>query len=176
MIKTSKYIIDTNVPCMAGKSDPTILSKEESRCAQICATFINSFIHNEDSKLVLDQGYEIVKEYRNNITNNNQPTLANYFLDWVYQYLSRILIEDFIFLDKTDNNEYVDYPKHQELSKFDISDRKFIALANAHYEHPPIVQGTESKWWMLREIFETCGIHILFLDEEYIRFNLERMK
>ena len=50
---------------------------------------------------------------------------------------------------------------------FDLSDRKFIALANMHVEKPPIVEGTDGKWWGYVEAFGRYGITIQFLDEEY---------
>ena len=48
-------------------------------------------------------------------------------------------------------------------------DRKYIALAFQHKEHPPIVEASDSKWWGIREEMERCGLNIRFIDETYIK-------
>ncbi len=86
---------------------------------------------------------------------------------WLYQHLSQIHNNDYINLEKDEHNNYVMFPNVSALSSFDPSDRKFIALANAHPEHPAIVQGTDGKWWGFKDVLEGLGIHIEFLCEEY---------
>jgi len=164
-----KCIIDTNVPCMANSADPTDMTELEVNCAIRCSDFIKKFIDDKSSKLVVDQGREIVGEYEKNISQTGQPGMANLFLDWVYQYLCRMAVEDFIYINKTSENEYEEFPNHKGLKGFDPADRKFVAVAHAHPHHPVIIQGTDSKWWRFKEVLKACGIEIHFIDEEYMK-------
>ena len=54
------------------------------------------------------------------------------------------------------------------MKNFDLSDRKFVAVANAHQEKPPILEGTDSKWWGWKDALAEVGIKVVFLDEAYI--------
>lgn len=50
-----------------------------------------------------------------------------------------------------------------------MSDRKFVAVVNAHKKKPPIYQATDSKWWGWNDALEEVGIHVEFLCPDYIK-------
>ncbi len=52
--------------------------------------------------------------------------------------------------------------------EYDRSDRKFLAVAAAHAEHPPILQSFDSKWWGWRDALAKIGVTIRFLCEDDI--------
>ena len=81
---------------------------------------------------------------------------------------------DFIHLNKISENEYDPYPEDKDLREFDPPDRKYIALSYVHPENPPILEGTDSKWWGIREQLSKNGIPVIFVDEEYIKNKYER--
>ena len=64
---------------------------------------------------------------------------------------------------------YLEFPNHQGLAGFDPSDRKFIAVANAHPSKPHILQATDSKWWGHRRALAEAGITVHFLAPDYVR-------
>ena len=72
-------------------------------------------------------------------------------------------------LEKDDNGEYTNFPLDGDTKDFDRSDRKFVALANKHVEKPPIIEGTDGKWWGYVEAFKKYGIRIQFIDEGYVQ-------
>lgn len=75
----------------------------------------------------------------------------------------------------SDNAPYfVEFPDHEGLKDFDISDRKFVAVANAHESKPPILQATDSKWWGWKAHLAQCGITVQFLCPEEIAETYER--
>lgn len=162
-------IIDTNVPLQSGKSVAS-LTIEEAKCAKECSRFIHDFINNPDSILVLDANGKVYEEYRTNIEAlRNEPNLAKQFLNWVHIYHNkRILPENHVQLTEIAENEFVEFPSCSELNDFDSKDRKFVALANAHKEHPPIIEGTDGEWWVYRDVLLQKGISVKFLCEEYI--------
>ena len=58
------------------------------------------------------------------------------------------------------------------VSRFDPDDRKFIAVALAHSEKPPILQAVDSAWWNYRDALRQNGITIDFICEDDIRLML----
>ena len=171
----AKYIIDTNVPMQAAK-DPSNMNEIEALCSERCLNFIQSFINDPTSKLVLDDCWEIFNEYRKNIPQNAAPSIATIFMKWVCKRINEISVEDYLHLAKDCNGLYKDFPSHNGLKNFDNADRKFIALANTHPEHPAIIQGTDYKWHNFEKIFSDFGIVIFFLCDEYIQYRLKTRK
>ncbi len=162
-----KYIVDTNVLCMARERYDE-MTPSEAKCAMACINFITEFMKN-DYRLVLDKDREILGEYERNINTKGQPTLATIFMKWIYEYISKAEVNDiYVDLLKREQDDYETFPINKRLREFDNSDKKFVALANAHPENPPIVQGTDCKWWGFRDVLAECGIQVDFLCEEYI--------
>lgn len=65
-----------------------------------------------------------------------------------------------------DHQMFEEFPDHEGLSDFDISDRKFVAVANAGEEKPPILQAVDFKWWGWKDALAAVGITVHFVDEE----------
>ena len=57
----------------------------------------------------------------------------------------------------------------RSLNDFDPDDRKFIAVAVAHLEQPPILQAVDSQWWDFRDAFRRNGVTVKFICEEDIQ-------
>lgn len=60
-------------------------------------------------------------------------------------------------------HDFVEFPDHEDLADVDPSDRKFVAVANAHRDKPPIIEATDSKWWGWKDALEECGITVEFV-------------
>ena len=159
----TKIILDTNVPTMAAIA-PNKCSSDKLEIQKKCIDYIYNLTKGK-TKLVLDMGYEIFNEYINNVEKNTN--IGDIFLKWLYSYIAKIDMSNFLMLEKDDNKEFVSFPINEDTKNFDPSDRKFVALANIHPEKPPIIEGTDAKWWGYKEAFLKYGIKIHFLDEEY---------
>jgi hypothetical protein len=59
---------------------------------------------------------------------------------------------------------------------YDPSDRKFLAVAAAHKERPPILQALDSKWWGWQAALATIGVKIHFLCPEIEQKYGEKME
>ena len=162
-----KYIIDANVVLLAGTPVKDIPS-DQLLCAQKCIKFINNFVTKADNMLVLDAEGRIMKEYRGLYSLDRDPNIATVFYRWACRNVPKNA-EDFISLKEIAENEFESYPDSEQLKRFDPPDRKYIALAFQHKEHPPIVEANDSKWWGIREEMERCGLNIRFIDETYIK-------
>jgi len=73
-----------------------------------------------------------------------------------------------------DGDSYSEFPDHAGLSSFDISDRKFVAVAKKHPDEPPILQATDSKWWGFKDVLNDVGISVTFLCPEYVKAKYEK--
>ena len=47
--------------------------------------------------------------------------------------------------------------------RFDPDDTKFLAVAAAHAEHPPVLQSLDSKWWGWRDALAAKSVAIHFI-------------
>lgn len=159
-----KIILDTNVPAKAAVS-PESCPAEELKMQRACMKYIEELTENKNRKLVLDLDHEIWKEYHTNVYKNSN--MGKIFFKWLYEYYATISPEDNIKLQKNSEGKYLDFPYDENTEEFDESDKKFVALANAHEEKPPIIEAADSKWIGFEECFAKYGIHIEFLDRDY---------
>ncbi len=160
-----KCIVDTNVPKTANlATQPDPDSDVPYSCVLSCIEAVEHVI--ETRGLIIDAGDEIFDEYRGQLSMSVQPGVGDSFLKWVHdnRYDSRVC--DRVTITKR-GNSYVEFPIHKGLANFDISDRKFVAVANAHDEKPPILQATDSKWCGWKDALEQVGITVNFLCPKY---------
>ncbi len=166
-----KIIMDTNVAVKAATPQQDC-KEEEWEMRKMCVDFIRNLVKNPNSKLVLDLGFEIIKEYRNRIPKNTNE--GQIFWRWFDTYIGRISLEDFVKLDKDAEGNYKRFPLEDRTKEFDLNDRKFVALSRTHSEHPPIVEAADGKWLGFKEVFEEYGVHIEFLDMDYAKMMYKR--
>ncbi len=164
-------IIDANVPCQAGKS-PSGLSPEEAVCTSICSRFIGEFIKDKSSRLALDDAYRILNEYGRVcvVNSRHEPNMTSIFRRWAHEYYAKNYCKgDVVTLNELGENHYLEYPDDPALIAFDLHDKKYIAVAYAHPEHPHIYNAMDTDWWPVRKILAALGITVNFICEEYIR-------
>jgi len=135
-------LVDTNVPKTANlvmQPDPD--SDVSDDCVQACIEAVEH-IKIGQCVLVIDAGDEIFDEYQQQLSMRGQPGVGDSFMKWVYDH--RWNADKVTQVPITKNgNSYDEFPDHVGLNDFDPSDRKFVAVANAHPEKPPIVQATD---------------------------------
>ncbi len=164
----AKCIIDTNVPVVANYAkNPANIQEDLIDCVLKCIDAIEHVTTRENS-LVIDEGNEIFDEYlRNNLSLKGQPGMGDRFMRWVHDNRWKFSPGNRITITK-DDDSYEEFPNHDDLQEFDISDRKFVAVANAHPEKPPILQATDSKWWGWKDALNDVGIAVIFLCPDYV--------
>ena len=161
-----KSVVDTNVPKIANlASDPTAIPKKLTGCVLACVEAVSHVV--EKGGLVLDSGDEIFTEYRSNLSLSGQPGVGDGFMKWVHD--NRWSLPETDRVKITPNGtSYDEFPDHVGLVNFDNSDRKFVAVANAHPTKPPILQATDSKWWGWRIALKETGITVHFICHDFI--------
>lgn len=164
---SSPIIIDTNVPKTANLAvNPMSVPEDLIICVQQCVSSITEVI--EKGNLVLDDGDEIFDEYRGELSMSGQPGVGDKFLKWLHYNRYSFPESDRVMITPN-GDSYDEFPNHSGLTNFDVSDRKFIAVANAHPKKPPIVEATDSKWWGWKKALDESGIKVNFLCPDYVK-------
>jgi len=162
-----KCLVDTNVPVTANKAKNIELIPDELvRCVFSCIEAIEHVVKN--SGLVIDSGDEIFSEYRKNLKLRGQPGVGDKFMKWVHDKRWSFPKEDRVTITKV-GKSYKEFPAHAGLADFDNSDRKFVAVANAHPEKPPILQATDSHWLKWIDALQEVDIKVLLLCPVHIK-------
>ena len=131
----SAIVIDTNVLLVAdGQAE-----QMSPQCRVACVKRLQKV--QSDEQVVLDNSL-ILGEYGNRLDPSRQPTPGSAFLKWLLQ--RRMMPQHVCFVTITATNEeqtvFVEFPADALLMEdFDPADRKFVAVANAHGEKPPIL-------------------------------------
>lgn len=109
-----------------------------------------------------------MREYLRNLSVKEQPGAGDRFLYWLVQNKKERCVWVRITPRSSDPDEFEEFPRHPGLEDFDRSDRKFVAVAAAHPDRPPILQAVDTKWWGWKDALGECGIAVDFLCEDEI--------
>lgn len=142
----AKLIVDTNVAVVANQRD----TQANLACISASVQQLNGFFA-DSVILVLDQQWHILKEYQCNLYATGQPGVGDKFLKWVLtnqanpRRCERVPIT--LKSVREDDTEFVEFPDDPRLDGLDRSDRKFVAVACAHPDKPPIVNAVDNEDW-----------------------------
>ena len=160
-----KCLVDTNVPKTANRAlAPATIPRELTGCVLACVEAVEHIV--KKGGLVMDAGDEIFDEYRRQLSMKGQPGMGDRFLKWVHDNRWKFPDADRVTITKH-GGSYDEFPDHEGLAQFDNSDRKFIAVSNAHPDKPPVLQATDSKWWGWKDALAEVGITVYFLCPDY---------
>ncbi|RJR40670.1 MAG: hypothetical protein C4576_20015 [Desulfobacteraceae bacterium] len=160
-------LVDTNVPKTANLAlDPDKIPQELEGCVLACVEAVEHVV--KKGCLVMDYGDEIFYEYRQNLSMKGQPGVGDRFMKWVHDHRWKLPDVDRVRITRN-GDSYNEFPNHAGLIQFDNSDRKFVAVANAHPNKPPILQATDSKWWGWKDALAEVGITVHFLCPDYVK-------
>ena len=165
-----KCLVDTNIPKTANLARNDIIQDDLAHCVLACIEAVEHVIKKKG--LVIDAGDEIYDEYRQQLSMSGQPGVGDSFMKWVHDNRWILPQEDRVTINKN-GNSYDEFPNHDGLSNFDKSDRKFVAVANAHPSKPTILQATDSKWWGWNKSLEEVGIKVQFICSDYVKAKYE---
>lgn len=159
-------VVDTNVPKIANLAlSSETIPEELFDCVTSCIEAINHVTNKRC--LVIDDKDEIFDEYRRQLCLSGRPGIGDSFIKWVHDHRWGLPNSSRVQITQS-GDSYNEFPDHEGLKSFDKSDRKFVAVANAHPEKPPILQAADSKWWGWRKSLDECGIKVVFLCKAYV--------
>ncbi|HOY68952.1 MAG TPA: hypothetical protein PLP29_18900 [Candidatus Ozemobacteraceae bacterium] len=160
----TRCVVDTNVATTANGRNPG------ASCACVAASSRALMTVMRDGHVFIDARGLIVAEYRANLNAKGQPGAGDMFFKWLLTNewggvrVTRVGITP----KAADPEDFHELPPPLPGVSYDRSDRKFLAVAAAHPEHPPILQAFDSKWWGWRESLAKDGVAIHFLCESDI--------
>ncbi len=160
-----RCVVDTNVATTANGAN----HGAPAACVAASARALQELM--KSGHLFVDDRGGIVVEYRQNLSARGQPGPGDAFFKWVLTYewngqrVTRVTITP---ADRGDGEDFAELPVPPEGTRYDPSDRKFLAVAAAHSEHPPIWQSFDSKWWGWREALGSIDLSVHFLCEKEI--------
>jgi hypothetical protein len=163
-------IVDTNVPKVANQES----EQASGACIVRCTEEIEAFRNGDYGRLVLDDQWQIIKEYKANLQSSGQPGVGDAFLRWV---LTNHTNQDLCWCvpihPLPDGTSFEEFPDDAALARFDKDDRKFVAVAKAcvraHNENPTIWNAVDPHWWIARRELQANDLNIRFLCEDDVR-------
>lgn len=159
-----RVVVDTNVTTTANGAN----AGAPLRCVAASAKALQQVMAG--GHVFIDDGGRIVAEYRANLSAKGQPGPGDAFLKWLLTHewggekVSRVAITP----RANDDEDFAELSEPPSDVVYDRSDRKFLAVAAAHSERPPILQSFDSKWWGWRAALAQDRVAIYFLCEQDI--------
>jgi hypothetical protein len=152
-------VVDTNVLVVANERT----AQAPATCVRACAERLRALI--DAGTLVLDDQWRIIREYQRQASSSGEPGLGDAFLKWALINRTNPQRCDLVALTlRGDGDEdFEEFPDDPALGGFDRSDRKFVAVARASTRRPPVVNATDTDWWLFREPLQRHGVRIIFL-------------
>ncbi len=165
-------VVDTNVPKTANLATKFDLKSDvPCECILACIEAVNHVVKKKC--LVIDSCDEIFDEYRRQLSLQGQPGVGDVFMKWVHDNRWSLPANQRVAITKN-GDSYNEFPEHQNLKNFDISDRKFVAVSNAHESKPTILQATDSKWVGWKDALNECGIMVEFICSKHLHVKYKK--
>jgi hypothetical protein len=154
-----RCVVDTNVAATANNANPAA----GAQCVAASARALHSVMTS--GHVFLDHGGRIVGEYRRRLNAKGQPGAGDLFLKWLLtnEWSDKRVTRVPLTPRSHDDEDFEELPPPPEGVRYDRSDKKFLAVAAAHPEHPVILQSFDSKWWGWRAALAKIGVHVHFL-------------
>ncbi|HOD72261.1 MAG TPA: hypothetical protein PKO27_14610 [Deltaproteobacteria bacterium] len=150
-------VIDTNVILVANDQHEGV----SEECVIECVNRLNSL--RKTGCVVIDDSFHILLEYQKK-TNPKKPIgVGDAFVRWLLEYKSNPHFCEQVTLNELSENQYKEFPCSKLEAICDPPDRKFIAVANAHPDRPPVWQAADCKWLNWSASLSALNIKVEFL-------------
>ena len=153
-----RCVIDTNVVATAEGAN----AAASGSCRVASAQALQAVMKN--GHLFMDAAGLILTEYLG-VVGGGQPEAGGAFVRWVLQnqWAQSAVTRVAITGQTGAATGFEELPAPTGGVAYDPSDEKFLAVAAAHPEHPPVLQALDSKWWGWRDSLRNCGVSVHFL-------------
>ena len=158
-------IVDTNVAWVASRQS----EQASEDCVLTCIERLEQ-ITDDEMKLALDKEGRIIDEYQR-LERLDRFSMGFRFYRWIALNRENRDRCDVVSITPVDGPKinFEEFPNDPDLDDFDDDDRKFIAVACAHPEKPPILQAVDRDWWNFRDALHQNGVTVEFLCEDYMQ-------
>lgn len=156
-------VVDTNVILVANRQHPDVSEACIRRCTSELAALMKS------GCVAIDDRFRILKEYQHKTAPRAGKRPGDAFLKWLLQNTANARRCVQVTLADHADRGFESFPEDPRLENFDRSDRKFVAVAFAHPDRPPILQAADSKWIDWAPVLKRKGVHVEFLCADDLR-------
>lgn len=156
-------VIDTNVILVANEAHAGV----SPDCVLTCVDRLLAV--SRQGRVVIDDCYRILSEYQNKSTPRTGKKAGDVFVKWLLQNAANTARVEQVQITETQLDNFAEFPDQDLQAEMDPADRKFIAVAAAHPEHPPVWQATDCKWLDVWPQLQGLGIVVEFLCPDDIR-------
>lgn len=150
-------IVDTNVVLVANGQHQDV----SPECVAACALRLQKIM--KEGKIALDDQFLILLEYQNKTTPKANTRPGDAFVKWALQNSANIGRVDCVQIIDHPERGFASFPDNADLMEFDPPDRKFVAVACAHPDKPPILQAADSKWLGWNAALNSHSVTVDFL-------------
>lgn len=152
-------VVDTNVILIANNAH----AEASPECVKACVNLLNEL--KKSGVLVLDDGYRILLEYQKKTTPRRGKGVGDLFVQWALHHQAQPKHVQQVALTEYQKHRYEEFPDPVLEPNFDAPDRKFVAIAYKHPDHPPIWQAADCKWLDWWPALAAHGVHVEFVCE-----------
>jgi hypothetical protein len=161
-------VVDTNVVATSNN----VLDAAILPCASRCAKELLAV--RDGGRLVLDEGGEILAEYRRNASSSGQPGPGDAFLRWVLTNRTNPERCVLVVITHHDARGYEEFPGDSELDGFDYDDRKFVGAAISSGTPRDVLLALDTDWYPVREALARHGLQLRFVCPDELEQTLRR--
>lgn len=158
-MRMASVVVDTNVACAANGA----AKQADPQCALRC---LQELVATRNGRQVLldDKGL-ILQEYLKQKPHGFPQGPGDAFLVWVYDNQANPVHIQVVPVTPLgdDPRGFAEFPDDADLMAFDQDDRKFVAVALAGGGNPPILNATDTDWWIHRDALARNGVRVAFL-------------
>ena len=153
----SAAVVDTNVLLVANGSHANVSQACQAECV------MRLLAQQRSGVTVIDDGHRILSEYQRKTSPNQPKGVGDAFLKWLLQNKGNTARVHLVTITETAHDMYREFPDPALQPRFDASDRKFAAVANAHTDKPPVWQAADCKWLEWWPALQAKGVCVEFL-------------
>ncbi len=150
-------VVDTNVILVANNAHKDV----SPECVLECVRRLQQLMKSDS--IAIDDAYRILGEYHNRTSPRKAKGVGDLFLKWVLTKLADTTRVHQVPLTELDEDQFAEFPVASLEANFDRPDRKFVAVANAHPDKPPIWQAADCKWLDWWPELNANGVEVQFL-------------
>jgi hypothetical protein len=156
--------MDTNVAVVANGRAP----QAGNQCVETCITTLVEM--RDHHRVLLDDQGLILEEYRRHLSPSGQPGPGDAFFKWLWDNQGHLdHCRQIPITPVRGARSFEEFPEDPDLARFDREDRKFVAVAIASEEQPPILNASDTDWWYHRAALKRHGVGIRFLCPELMK-------
>lgn len=152
-----RAVIDTNVLLVANEQHQDV----SEDCIIECITRLQAI--QKSGITVIDDIFLILGEYMHKTSLKPPKGVGDVFLKWLLRETSNPAHVEQVSLTESEEDCFAEFPDSALEPLFDAPDRKFVAVANAHPNKPPIWQAADCKWLDWKAVLLDKDIKVEFL-------------